>query len=88
MFVYARFCLAQSYTGCVECTAVCWKQFPLKKKGLLQTMPLKMERFVARKSGSEKCENNINQKQSTNGTKPSRISKNWCTLITHFSPLF
>jgi hypothetical protein len=63
-----------SYTSCVEYSALCWKQFPLKEE-LLEVVPLKMERFVSRKRVSEKCENNINQNPSTNGTKPSKISK-------------
>jgi hypothetical protein len=43
-----------------------------------------MDSFVTRKRESEKCENNINQKPSTNGTKPSKISKNRCTIIINF----
>jgi hypothetical protein len=76
-----------AYTSCVGCSALCWKQFPLKRK-LLQVMPLKMDRFVTRKRVSEKCENNINQNPSTSGTKSSKISKNRCTLIINVSSLF
>jgi hypothetical protein len=56
---YLRLCTQcsvslSSYTGCVECRAVCCKQFPLEKKELLQVVPVKIDIFVTRKRGSEK----------------------------------
>jgi hypothetical protein len=38
-----------------------------------------MDRYVTRKRDSEKYKNNINQKPSTSGAKPSKVSKNRCT---------
>jgi hypothetical protein len=34
-------------------SALCWKQFQLKKKELLQVVPLKMDRFFTRKRDGE-----------------------------------
>jgi hypothetical protein len=58
------------------------------KKRIITSNALKMDRFVARKRDGEKCENNINQKLRTSGTKPNKISKNRCTLVINFSFLF
>jgi hypothetical protein len=56
---YLRLCTQgsvslNSYTSCVECSALCWKQFRLKTRELLQIVPLKMDRFVTRKRDSKK----------------------------------
>jgi hypothetical protein len=43
----------------------------VKKKGIIASRTLKMNRFVTRKRDSEKCENNI--KQNLAGMEPSHL---------------
>lgn len=73
--------LFNSYSGCVECSALCRKDFPLNKRVTAHTA-LKMVRFVRLKHDSEVCENNIKEKPSKSGTKPSKVKKK-CTIIVN-----
>jgi hypothetical protein len=55
---YLRLCmqgsvLMNSYTGFVECGALCWRPFK-KSMCISQVVPPKMDIFVTRKCGSEK----------------------------------
>jgi hypothetical protein len=49
------------------------KTVSVEKKELLQVVPLKIDRFVTRIRGSEKCENNINQNPVRAGARQVRL---------------
>jgi hypothetical protein len=67
-------CGLSSYASCVECSALCWKQCPLKKS--IATKVPKNGQICYKKSDSEEYENNIkSKKHSTSVTKPSEVCR-------------